>query len=73
VTRAAKKDYLPLQASDFLAHVMGNHDIKWIEELVTEKNILHAHINAAQINSMSKEIKTLISLRRNMRKAEKKS
>ena len=68
---ANKKDYLPLQAADFLAHVMSNRDIKWINTLATGNNLMHAHINKEQLHSISKQIKTLISLRRNIRKRGK--
>jgi len=65
---ASKKEFLPLQTADFLAHVISTQDIKWINRLVTKNNILSAHIRGPQIISMSKQIKELIDIRRHIRK-----
>jgi hypothetical protein len=72
VTVASKKDYLPLQASDFLSHVIGAGDTYWTSKLIQSDNFLGEHIKPEQMTKLSKEIKALYSYQRNMRKRIKR-
>jgi hypothetical protein len=72
VAVALKKDYLPLQAADFLAHVYGTSEYNWLDEMNVNNQILYATLPQEQIIEVSTQIKQLHSRQRNMRKRLKK-
>jgi len=71
VALALKKDYLPLQAADFLSHVVSAEDGYWTRKLDTGEN-RYAFITPEQIEELSEEVKTLVSRSRNMRRRLKR-
>jgi hypothetical protein len=68
-----KRQYVPLQAADFLAHSFGVHDTEWLQQLVGEGygKALHCHFKPDQIITVSKQVEDIWKRYRRMQDREK--
>lgn len=58
VTVAKKRDFMPLQAADLLAHCAGTHQVDWLKVMANggPGKLLHGHMTAQMLRGLSATI-----------------